>query len=278
MRVHRIDLYSNDHEVARFDTDGPNRRNPYVLKNVTGLDAEQITPQFYGQGAVSDIKFTSLALEPREVVMRVGLQPDWSVGNTPADLRSNLLKAIASNRSGLIQLRFYENEVVIGVLDGFVNKFTDSPSAKESEVIITVKCDNPLIRSMDVTSQILTGLSVSAPVLIDPISTAPHGFKFKLTITSDMTPPWGIQDSATPDWKFQLNNVLLDNDELYFSSEENDKYLYLVRSAVTYHLMDQLELGSLWPIMFPGENTFDILGGSSFVWNEVYWYETHWGI
>src|SRR5688572_9752340 len=278
MRVQRIDLYSNDLEVARFDTVGSNRRNPYVLRSVAGLDPGQITPRFYGQGVETGINFTELALDPREVVLRIGLQPKWTLGNTPADLRDNLLGAIASNRSGLIQIRIYENEVVIGLLEGFVIRFEDSISSKEPEVTITIKCEDPIIRSMDVTSQILDGLSTSEPLLIDPVSTAPHGFKFKLTFTADTVTPFVITDQVSEwDWVFQINYSFLTGDELYFSSEYNDKYLYRVRSAVTLHLVDVVEPGSIWPIIFRGENQMYIVS-LGHEWDEVYWREAHWGI
>lgn len=280
MRVHRIDLYSNDKEVARFDTDGPNRRNPYILRATSGLDAEQITPQFYGQGAETGVDFTSLSLEPREVVLRIGLQPDYSVGNTPGDLRSNLLRAIASNRRGTVQLRFYENEVVVGILEGFITKHQSNLSGKDSDVFITIKCDDPIIRSQGVTSALISGFADPAlPIIIDPISTSPHGFKMKVTYTNDRYGFEMSHQSDFPDWEFQLNYDFLDGDELYISSEANDKYIYRVRSAVTLHLTDTLEPGSLWPIIFPGENDFSIGGvPTDITINEWYWYETHWGI
>lgn len=281
MRIHRIDLYANDTAIARFDTDGPNPRNPYKLKGVAGLDADQIIPKFYGQGLVSATNFTSLALEPREVMLRIGIQPDWSIDKSPSELRGNLLKAIAANRTGLIQLRMYENEVAVGVLDGFITKFETPLSNKESEVTITVKCDNPLIRSLNVMSQIVEGLSTLTPLIIDPVSTAPHGFKFKLTFTGGVNPFIIQEPSITPDWKFQIDYTFLAGDELYFSSEENDKYIFRVRAAETLHLMDKIAVGSVWPILFPGDNELGIQPDTAavlFDWDDVYWYETHWGI
>ena len=279
MKVDKIALYSNDSEVINFDMTGPDPRNPYVIKAITGLDAEEIVPRYYASGLLSGTKFNELALSPREITIRIGLKPNYRLGHHPADLRGRIMKTIASSRSGTIQLRFLEGGVCWGAITGFITKFEAPLTSKDTEIQFTMKCPDPIIRSLDVTAQSgLSTFSKTAPVIIDPVSTSPHGFKFKITITSDMTPPWGFQDATTPDWKFQLNNVLLDNDQLYFSSEYNDKYLYLVRSAVTYQLMDQLAPGSIWPMIFPGENVFDTIGGASFQWDEIYWYETHWGV
>lgn len=279
MRVQRIGLYSNDNEVAMFDTDRPNHRNPYILRAVDGLDAEQITPKFYGQGLVTNANFTTLALEPREVVMRIGLRPNWRVGGTPADLRGNLQRAIASSRTGLVQLRFYDDEVVAGVLEGFITKFNAPSSTKDSDVFITVKCPNPLIRSMNVTSQMVDDIEMDEIIVVnDPISTAPHGLYLKFTYTDVASVFEMSEPEDFPDWSFDVTYSFIAGDELYISSDENNKYVYRVRSGVALHLADAIGLGSVWPIMFPGENRYSINDVGGLILNEWYWYETHWGV
>ena len=279
MRVQRIDLYSNDKEIARLDVDGPNHRNPFVLKAVDGLDAEQITPKFYGQGLESGANFTALNLEPREVVMRIGLRPRWRLGETPESLRSILQRAIASNRKGTVQLRLYDDEVVAGVLEGFITKFNAPVSTNESDVYITIKCENPLIRSMGLTSLIVAEVDLSATVIVnDPVSTAPHGMYMKYTFTGGASSFVMSEPGGSPDWSFEINYAFLTGDELYISSDENHKYLYRVRSAVTLHLADVLALGSNWPLMFAGENQYHIEDDTVLTLDEWYWYEYNWGV
>lgn len=276
MRVDRIDLYSNGQEVARFDVNVLDIRNPYIIKAITGLDADQIIPRYYGTGLVSGTKFYDMTLEPREIAMRIGLNPNFNVNQTPSDLRSDLYRAIASSRGGTLVLKFVDDNSVVGVIEGFVSKFegplfTDSP-----EVQITMRCEDPIFKSEYVVSVIVADLDEENPLITDPVSTSPHGFKFKLTFTGSVN-PLTIQSSLFPEWQFQINYPFLAGDELYFSSEENDKYLYVIRSSSTIQLMDRIELNSVWPIIFPGENQFYIVG-ILFNWNECYWYETHWGV
>lgn len=279
MRVQRIGLYSNDLEVATFDFEGPKPRNSYILRAVDGLDAEQIIPQFYGQGDVSNANFSSLVLQPREVVMRIGLRPNWRVGETPAMLRSNLQRAIASNRKGTVQLRFFDDEVAVGVLEGFITKFNAPTSTKDTDVFITVKCENPLIRSLDVTSQIVAEVDLGEIVVInDPISTAPHGMYLKFTFTGNESEFVIREPGGSPDWSFEIAYSFLTGDQLYISSDENNKYVYRVRSSVTLHLADKLSIGSTWPLMFPKENSYLVENDESLTLNEWYWYDTFWGV
>lgn len=276
MRIDRIALYSNDSEIVNFNMTGPDPSNPYTIKGITGLDAEEIVPRYYAAGLLSGTKFNELALSPREVGILIDLKPNYRLSQHPADLRGTLMKAIASSRSGQIQLRFIEGGVCWGAIQGFVTKFEAPVSSKTSEVKFTIRCDDPIIRSLSVTSQDgLASFDTDEPTIIDPISTSPHGFKIKLTFTGSVN-PFVIADPAG-DWEFQLNYAFLSGDELYLSSEYGDKYLYRIRSAVTLNLMDVLEPGSIWPMLFPGENAFEITG-NTFDWNEIFWYETHWGI
>jgi hypothetical protein len=275
MRVSSIDLYSNDQQVVQFDVNGPDVRNPYILKGITGLDAESIVPRFYSQGAETGNNFYDMALEPREIGMKIGINPNYNLGHEPSDLRGDLYRAIASSRKGTMQLRFNDGPACVGAIEGFVTNFTGPLNNKEVEVTINLRCDDPIFKSLYLASTIVTDLDETNPLLIDPISTSPHGFKFKLTFSGSVN-PFTIQD-PDDDWFFTVNYAFLSGDELYFSSESGDKYLYRVRSAVTLQLMDLIEPGSVWPIIFPGENLFEIVG-TSFVWNEVYWYDTHWGV
>lgn len=276
MRIQSIELFSNSKRVVHFDVNEPDTRNPFVLKSILGLDADEITPLFYGQGAETNTKFYDLVLQAREIVMRIGLNPDYNLNLRAGDLRNDLLKSIASSRSGKMQVRLLDNEVPVAAISGFVTKFEASVSNKESEVQLTLRCDDPLFKSLYVSNQIVTELDEANPLIIDPGSTAPHGFYFKLTFNGSVN-PFVIRDDTTPDWKFQIDYPFLSGDQLFFSSELGTKYIYRIRSGATLHLMADIEQGSVWPILFPGENQFNIVG-SSFVWNEVYWHDTHWGV
>lgn len=275
MRVTSIELYSNDSRVMSFDVRGPDARNPYKLKAITGLDADSIVPRFYATGEVSGHNFYDLALEPREIAMRIALNPNYNHGSEASDLRGDLYRAIASNRRGKLQLRFKENNDDVAAIEGFVTKFEGPLTNREAEVQLTLRCDDPIFKSLYITSVIIDDMDPDEPTIIDPVSTSPHGFKFKLTFNDDQ-PGWAM-GAPDNDWLFQINYSFLDLDELYMSSEIGDRYLYRIRGGVTLQLMDMLEPGSVWPIIFPGENHFEI-GGSTIDWNEIYWYETHWGV
>jgi hypothetical protein len=276
MRVQRISLYSDNSEIISFDMTGPDVRNPYTIKAITGLDADEIVPRYYSSGLISGNSFNELALGPREITLRIDLKPNYRLDQHPADLRAILMGAIASSREGTIQLRFIDGGKCWGAIKGFVTKFEAPLTTKDTEVQFTMKCDDPIIRSLDVTSAIIAELDVDEPLIIDPISTSPHGFRFKATFwaaTGGFT--WGDESE---EWAFVIDYDFLTDDELYFSSEYGNKYLYRVRSAVTLQLMDKIEPGSVWPMIFPRRENQFVIAGLPINWNEFFWYETHWGV
>lgn len=277
MRVEQIKLYSNGSEVVSFDMTGPDVRNPYTIKAITGLDAEDIVPRYYSSGLISGTSFNELILSPREISMRIDMKPNYRLSQHPADLRGRIMKAIAGSRAGTIQLRFLDGGVCWGAISGFITKFEAPITSKDTEIQFTMKCDDPIIRSLDVTSQVgLDDILPSSFTITDPISTSPHGFKFKATWTSAQA-LLVMYDNPDPEWRFWINYDFEIGDELYFSSEFGDKYLYVVRSAVTTNLMDTLQPESVWPMLFPGSNHFIFLP-NTFTFDEMYWYETHWGV
>lgn len=283
MRVEQIQLYSNDSEVVSFDMTGPDVRNPYTIKAITGLDAEEIVPRYYASGLVSGTKFNELTLTAREVTMRIDMKPNYRLSQHPADLRARIMRAIASSRNGTIQLRFLDGGVCWGAISGFITKFEAPLTSKDTELQFTIKCDDPIIRSLNVTSQNdLPTFETITPMIIDPMSTSPHGFKFRITFDANSSIFIIKENAPVPDWHFTINFAFLTGDELYFSSEWNDKYIYVMRSLVLTHLMDVLDPNSTWPMMFPGENQFEMEGSGGFAgdytWNELFWHETHWGV
>lgn len=275
MRVTSIELLANDKRILNFNVAGPDPSNQFILRGVTGLDADEIVPLYYAQGAETEVNFFEMVMPPREIALKIGLNPDYNRGRKVDDLRGDLLRAISANRKGTVDLVLLDGSSSSAVISGFIVKFEAPVSTKDPEATITIRCNDPVFKAPYATEQILTDLSKSAPVLIDPVSTAPHGVRIVLTFTGSVN-PFIIKD-PDDDWQFRINYAFLSGDQLILSSLSGDKMLARIRSGVTLHLMDKVAQGSIWPIIFPGENLFAITG-TSFNWNEVYWYESHWGV
>jgi hypothetical protein len=277
MKITSIELHpENSSDVAVFSFRDPRSTNPYNVKAIAGLDAEEIVSRYYG--ASYGQKFYNLSLEKRELIFKIGLNPRVGELESYSDLRDALYRMIASSRTGQIEIQFKNGSTVVAVTYGSISKLESPLTEKMQEVFITIKPREPMLKAPTPVIVPTAGLSLGNAVITDELSTAPHGFKLALNITVPI-PSISIGPSGDS-WSFEIIPVggFFAADVLYFSSEYNDKYLYIMRSGGKIHLADAVVPGSIWPILFPGENTFVINPSANMAWSSITYYPTYWGV
>lgn len=282
MRVLGVDIHAtNSDRVINFSFRDPDTQKPYVVKNILGLDADEIVTKFYGTSTVTNDKFYEMSLLKRNIIVHIGLNPTFAIDQTYSVLRDEIYKLVASSRTGAIQLRFKDEDKTVAAISGFVTKVEASHFTRSPELQLTVNCSDPTLKAFEQVSIDVTDLNPTSTAIIDDESTAPHGFRFGVLFTGT-TETFAVQDSLLPTWAFAVDltgsplGYFQSTDELHFSSEHNNRYLYLTRGFETVHLVDRIVPGSVWPIMFPGDNLFVC---SEFVdWDYITHYPTYWGV
>lgn len=287
MKLTSVEIHpDNSSEFANLSFRDPSRSNPYNVKTIIGLDADEIVPRYYGTSV--NPKFYDLSLMKREIVLRIELNPRFSENETFSDLRDYLYKMISSSRTGKIQLRFLNDADVMAAISGFISRFEAAHFEKIQEVQIRVQCDEPMLRAPTLTTVGVTGSNPARTTITDDKSNAPHGFKFDMAITANLY-SIRITDPNDSSWSFEIVPVsFLNGDVLHFSNVYNDKYLYLTRGATTIYLAEKLTSSSVWPYIFPGNNTFTFMhkatvaasyiNATSLVWSAISYYPTYWGV
>jgi hypothetical protein len=282
MRLTSVVLHSLDtNEDIEFSLRESRVGNRYIVRTIVGIDAEEIIAKFYGTGLVSGNKFHDYVMKPRDIAMRVGLNPKFRVNETVSEIRDELYRIIAANRTGAIQLQFKSGGSTVKVITGRITKFEVAYFENFPELQITVNCPDPMFRSiLPATLSPAELPSVNPVVFADNESTAPHGLSFSVVFTG-ATATFTIQDKASsPDWKFEISPVggFDVDDELHFSSEYGDKQLYITNVGGTTHLMDRVDDASTWPIVFHGRNELYFLPIANFDWLELSYHAAYWGV
>jgi hypothetical protein len=292
MRISNVTIYSNEVETAslalslsELDYD-----KKYLVKAITGIDAEELVPKFYGFGLnnVSPLntkpRYYDFSMKPRNVVIRMALNPNFKLDETYAEVRDELYRNISSNRTGSIIMHFNYGATTVARLTGFITKFEVSHFTQVPEAQITINCPDPMFRGVNPVVYKLTGhnvLPTTNPVNIaDSLSTAPHGFNFQVKFTEN-EPSFTIADRSTvPNWRFKVipDGGFLDNDMLYFSSDYTNKYVYLIRGSTTIQLADRVNPGSIWPVIFPGGSVFWFEELDHLEWVVLNYYPAYWGV
>ena len=281
MRVTKVSLYSNNIEAVTFSLNSASDLDQYMVRTMIGLDNEELIPRFYGFSLQTKQKFYDFGLKAREIVIRIVLNPRFHLDESYSDVRDELYRAISSARSGLIALHFNSGGTTVARIFGFITKFEVPHFSPLPEVQLTIRCDDPMFRAINPVTYLPAELKTTNPIIIaDSLSTSPHGFQMQVTFKA-ASPAFTVQDlAANPEWQFKVipSDGFLINDVLYFSSDYSNKYLYMIRSAVTTHLVDKIQPGSLWPIIFPGATTFHFPEIANFNWNKLEYYAAYWGV
>jgi len=281
MKITSIELRpSSSAFAAVLSFRDPRAQNPYNVKGLTGLDADEITARFYsGSGSLSQ-RFYNLALQKREIAAKIGLNPQFTSNQTYSDLRDDLYRMIASSRTGLVEVVFKNGTEVVASISGFVSKLESDLMAQEPDVTITIQCVTTLLTAPDATVVDMDSIDPHAIDIQDLKSTAPHGLTFNVRFVNPQVSFIISDDAVSPTWAFQVNPVggFLADDILHVSSELNDKQLYLTRGGVRTYLADVLVPGSVWPLMFPNSNPFVMGNVDNLVLVDAEYYATYWGV
>lgn len=284
MRVTNVGIYTaNGVEAIGFSLNKSDPTAQYMVRTMIGLDAEDIVPKFYGFGLQTKPKYYSFGMRPRDIVIRFVLNPRFNLDESYSDVRDDLYRIISATRTGMVTLHFNSGGTTVAKISGFITKFEVPHFAPLPEVQITVRCDDPLFRAINPVTYTPSSpeLKATNPIVIpDSLSTAPHGFTMQVTFKA-VSPDFTIQDvSSNPEWQFKVipSGGFAIGDVLYFSSETINKQLYMIRGGTTTYLVDRIQPGSIWPIIFPGANSFHFVDIADFNWNKLEYYAAYWGV
>lgn len=281
MKFTSLSLVTDNQEALRFDLRNLETHAPFQVKNVVGLDADELIPKFYAFSRNGQKRFYELTTKPRDVSFRVKLNPRFHLDEDHSYLRDQLYRVIAAARDPQVELQFHDGASTVAHAYGFITKFEAPRFTKTPDVQITMRCNDAMFRGVNPTIMDENALgSVNPIVVADSASTAPHGFRMSVTFTATVT-EFVIQDKETdPDWSFMVDPPVsfIAGDVLHVSSEHGNKYVYMVRGGVTTHLMDKVDSTSVWPTIFHGFNEFWFPQIASFDWNYIQYDTTHWGI
>jgi hypothetical protein len=283
MRLSSVVLTTSDmSEEITFAVQDQDPFHRYLVRGIVGIDAEDLIAKFYGFGAVSGDKQYEYTMKPRDIVMRVALNPSFHTNEDVSQIRDEIYRLVSANRSGQITLMFKDGASIVSSIKGKVSKVEVAYFTKTPELQVTVTCPDAMFRSIQPINIPPADLPTTNPIkLTDQPATAPHGLVLKVKFTAT-TSTFVIQDDlTTPDWQFEVTpaSSFLINDELLISSEYGNKRVFLNRAIGTdIELMDKVVSGSVWPQIFPGLNTLYFPQIANFDWLEVSYYSAYWGL
>lgn len=301
MLIDNVDLAARNFSRAiNLGFRDPGNLLPYQVKSMTGIDADDIINQFVGNPTGDEFGFSIPKLVKREVVLFLGLNPDWKINQTFSDLRDEVYRLVGSCPSGMVWLRFNhgtseDDSHVKAVLAARISKVEANHFVERPEIQVTITAeDQPMLQAPSVESddelfakwvenEELPG--ENAVKLEDLLSTAGHGFEADFTITGSTT-TFKMEGRGTLEGLvFEIDGFNFEEDDrLLLSSRPENRYAYVQRGETVIHVVDKMTENSIWPIMLPGSNFYtygdeEDWGTDSLVtWDEARWTPTYWGV
>src|SRR4029077_11294562 len=142
-------LFAGKIEAISFSLSKSDPSAQYMVRNMIGLDTEELIPRFYGFGLVTGPKYYDFKLKPRLIVIRIVLNPRFNIDESYSDVRDTLYRAISAARTGLVTLQFNSGGTTVAQIMGFITKFEVPYFTPLPEVQITVRCDDPMFRAIN---------------------------------------------------------------------------------------------------------------------------------
>jgi hypothetical protein len=278
MKLTSIEIHiKNSTDIMVLSFRDPTRRNAFNIKDITGLDAENILAQPHA-GTSQTEKYYTLYAQKRDIVFKIGLNPRQGEGESHSDLRDAIYKAVSSSRASEVEIHFKNGTELVATLSGFISKIEAPHFTKTQEVTLTVSCKNPMLKSPYPVQIDVKDLNPSYTIIYDARSTSPHGLTYSVSLFSDL--PEMVFGSPEGDWHFGLAPTAVGgfqrSDILHVSSED-PKEVYLNRGANKLYIADAITPGSSWPIVFPGHNVFKF-ETTLIVWEAISYHQTYWGV
>lgn len=226
------------------------------VKGVDGLGPVKANISSSPYGVVSGEAITGTSVGKRNVVLSLGLNPDWET-QTIDELRKLLYKYFMPEAD--VTLRFTTTHLPLCQIDGVVESLEPNIFAKDPEIQVSVICPRPDFTALDQT--VLTGVVTDDDtdlVEIDYVGSAKTG----LHILVESSPARGAYTGEVRlvfnSGSFVLEDLSIDDlHSLELNSVPGFKYIREPEGSV--NLLGRVQNGYTWPVLQAGINQFAVV-------------------
>lgn len=233
----------------------------FIVKNISGLDPVKATLVSSSFANMDGEQYHSSRREPRNIVITLGLDPDYSIGSVEK-LRSQLYNFFMPKTSVLLKFNLFDKFAVSDILgsasryiQGRIETCETPLFSKDPEIEISIMCFNPDFYDLDLVS--VDGLTVATAVetLYAYDGTVDTGVVF--TLSFDRSLDAFTLYHRTPDGILKSMDVayaFLAGDILKISTVVGDKSALLTRASVESSILYAVTPQSNWMQLEPGDN------------------------
>lgn len=267
-----------------FPLMGADPSGPFVLKSVEGLGPPDINvrmAQTVLEGGLYQGKRPAL----RQIIALVGLQPNWDVGQTAEELRTELYSLLTPRYGQMVQAQVMHNGVVQGFAQGQVSKMEAALFTKDPAVQITLDCDYPYFLGPNTIQQEPPQRDLGGIRAFDISNdgTAPAGFIMGVILRANVGTTLVLSDEDARGQKIQVDGInWVAGDRLVIDTRAGSRGLWRgPGGGALVSALNNLNAGvSEWIQLYGGDNTL-LLNTTAFDWDPAYKFvhqPAYWGV
>jgi hypothetical protein len=187
---------------------GADPSGPFVLKGADGLGPPPVTVRM-GKTVFEQAMYQGKSAALRQVVVVVGLQPNWDEGQTAEDLRETLYGLLTPRYGQLVKCQIMNDGNVQAFCQGQVSKLEPAIFTKDPAVQITLDCDYGYLLALNNVIQQPVQRTVGGIRAFDVENegTAPAGFKMGVTLMANVGNTLVLKDDNPSGMKFQVDGI-----------------------------------------------------------------------
>ena len=262
-----------------LDANGRPETDYIQIRNIDGLDPVKASISTSPRGYIDGVTYTGSDVPARNIVLTIHPNPDWLTWSFES-LRRLLYQYFMPKRP--VRLVFESDDMGPVEISGVVESVTVNQFSKDPEIQVSVICPDPYFTAVDPT--VITGQTIrdgGVTTIVPYGGTVESGVLVKVTYTSGTDPTRiGIQ-LGDPSLGY-FNVVAGVNAALYFemSSIPLQKFVQNIdmSTGVINNLLSDVEDGSSWIVLQPGDNEFSVVTDQGVQDWELTFYERYGGL
>ena len=260
-----------------LDPAGRLENDPIQISNIDGLDPVKGTINTSPYGSVDGASYTGSSVLGRNIVITLKPNPDWKTW-TYEKLRRLIYSYFMPKL--VTRLVFYSDDINAVEIYGVVEDVSINMFSKEPEFLISIICPDPYFTAVEPT--VLTGQNGSVNTF-DYGGNVEAGMIVKVTESvASAVSTIGIQLGNPKNTYFGVIASVSGSKYFEMSSVPMRKYVQNVNigSGVIENLLSKIYIqeGSLWPMLQPGENEFQVITDDGLQDFELIFYERFGGL
>lgn len=238
--LNRIQVYNDQNTLMEICQVGaPSAEQPFWVKNITGLGPVKadmvVNPNSGGIGGIVG----SSKINHRNIVLTLGMNPYYSEGQNPTNLRQRLNAAFTPGR--IVKIKLIDSEIGIYDAFGYVESMDSDIFTKESSAIVSVICEDPYLKA---TIPVALSGKTETPLVIP--QAPPHATGFTVTLTFiGFATSLRLSNGYDPD--LVLNNAFSVSfgDKITISTVFGEKRINITSGGVTRNALNTIGEGGL---------------------------------